>query len=134
MATAATLGSVRERARNRRVGESTRRAAWAYLFISPFYVRFLVFGVFPIAFRFVLALTRWTPYQSTFIGLANFVNLVNDSLVRTALFNSLWLMAVIGFAQISLALAVALALNARLLHGRQVFRAIFFVPYITSPV
>jgi len=116
-----------------RVAESTRRTAWAYLFIAPFYLSFLAFGVFPILFSFYLALTRWTPYQTTFIGLQNFVNLVQDNLIHTALFNSLWLMLVIGTIQISLALLIAVALNARV-RGRELFRGIFFLPYITSPV
>jgi ABC-type sugar transport system permease subunit len=134
MATALVLAGVRGRLKARRVSDSTRRSLWAYLFISPFYVSFLAFGVFPIVFSFYLALTRWTPFQSTFIGLGNFVNLVQDGLVRTALFNSLWLMLVIGSAQISLALLIAIALNARKLRGRHVFRGILFLPYITSPV
>ena len=117
-----------------RVGETTRRALWAYLFISPFYLSFLAFGVFPIVFSFYLALTRWTPYQTAFIGLGNFANLLQDHLVHTALFNSLWLMVVIGAIQISLALVVAVALSAPRVHGRAFFRGIFFVPYITSPV
>jgi cellobiose transport system permease protein len=116
------------------VAESTRRALWAYLFISPFYLSFLAFGVFPIVFSFYLALTRWTAYQSTFIGVANFVNLFQDNLVHTALFNSLWLMVVVGTIQVSLALLVAVALNAPRVRGRGLFRGIFFLPYITSPV
>jgi ABC-type sugar transport system permease subunit len=120
--------------RRRRVDETTRRALWAYLFISPFYLSFLAFGVFPIAFSFYLAFMRWTPYQSAWIGVGNFINLTQDNLVHTALFNSLWLMLVIGVVQIGLALLVALALNAGRVRGREVLRAIFFLPYITSPV
>jgi ABC-type sugar transport system permease subunit len=134
MASTAVAGAVRERIQTRRVGASTRRALWAYLFISPFYLSFLAFGVFPIVFSFYLALTRWTPYQTAFIGAGNFVNLLQDNLVHTALFNSLWLMAVIGGSQISLALVIAIALNATKLRGREAFRGIFFLPYITSPV
>ena len=134
LATGALLSGARHRIQTRRVGESTRRALWAYLFISPFYLAFLAFGVFPIAFSFYLALTRWTPYQSVWIGAANFVNLLQDSLVHTALFNSLWLMVVIGCVQISLALVIAMALNARRVRGREMFRGIFFLPFITSPV
>src|SRR3982074_1368125 len=134
MASTAVLSGVRGRIQTRWVVESTRRALWAYLFISPFYVSFLVFGVFPIVFSFYLALTRWTPYQSVWIGAANFVNLLQDNLVHTALFNSLWLMVVIGTVQISLALVIAVALNARRLRGRELFRGIFFLPYIPSPV
>jgi ABC-type sugar transport system permease subunit len=134
MASTAVLSGVLGRRQSRRVAGSTRRALWAYLFISPFYISFLVFGVFPIVFSFYLAMTRWTPYQSVWIGTDNFVNLVQDTLVHTALFNSLWLMTVIGTVQISLALVIAMALNARRLRGRELFRGIFFLPYITSPV
>jgi ABC-type sugar transport system permease subunit len=134
MASTAVLSGVLGRRQSRRVADSTRRALWAYLFISPFYISFLVFGVFPIVFSFYLAMTRWTPYQSVWIGTDNFVNLVQDTLVHTALFNSLWLMTVIGTVQISLALVIAMALNARRLRGRELFRGIFFLPYITSPV
>jgi cellobiose transport system permease protein len=126
--------AVRRGIKTRRVGESTRRAAWAYLFISPFYLSFIAFGVFPIAFSFYLALTRWTPYENVWIGADNFINLWRDRLVHTALFNSLWLMVVIGTLQISIALIVALALNTQKLRGRHIFRGIFFLPYITSPV
>jgi ABC-type sugar transport system permease subunit len=134
MATTAVRSGLRGRIQTRRVPESTRRALWAYVFIAPFYISFLVFGVFPIVFSFFLALTRWTPYQSTFVGAANFVNLLQDGLVHTAVFNSLWLMLVIGVIQIGLALIIAIALNARRLRGRGVYRGIFFLPYITSPV
>jgi ABC-type sugar transport system permease subunit len=134
VADTAVLPGIQPRAKSRRVGQSTRRALWAYLFISPFYLSFLAFGVFPIVFSFYLSLTRWTPYQSVWVGAGNFVNLLQDSLVHTALFNSLWLMLVIGVVQLSLALLIAVALNARRLHGRAVFRGIFFLPYITSPV
>ena len=48
IASAALLSGFRGRIQSRRVGQSTRRALWAYLFISPFYISFLVFGVFPI--------------------------------------------------------------------------------------
>jgi ABC-type sugar transport system permease subunit len=134
MASSAVISGFRARVQSRRVAESTRRALWAYLFISPFYLSFLVFGVFPIVFSFYLAMTRWTPYQSVWIGAGNFVNLLQDELVHTALFNSLWLMVVIGTVQISLALVIAMALNARRLRGRALLRGVFFLPYITSPV
>jgi len=117
-----------------RLSQSSRRALWAYLFISPFYIGFLIFGLFPILFSFYLAFTRWTPTQEVWIGLANFTNLAQDRLVHTALLNSLSLMLVIGVVQISLALLIAFALNAKLTRARQAFRAVFFLPYITSPV
>jgi ABC-type sugar transport system permease subunit len=114
--------------------ESTRRSLAAYLFISPFYLSFLAFGVFPIGFGFYLAFTRWTPEESVWVGLENFVNLAQDTLVHQAFFNSLWLMVVAGTIQMGLALLVAFALNARNVPLRQLFRALFFLPYVTSSV
>lgn len=120
--------------RSVRVREPSRRALWGYLFVSPFYLSFLVFGVFPIGFSFYLAFTRWTVDGGVWVGLTNFTNLIHDRLVHRALFNSLWLMAVISVVQMSIALLCAFALNARAVRGRDVFRGILFLPYITSPV
>ncbi|MBI4322460.1 MAG: sugar ABC transporter permease [Chloroflexi bacterium] len=114
--------------------ESRRRSLWAYLFISPFYLGFLVFGLFPIVFSFYLAFTRWTPMEAEWVGLANFANALIDPLVHTAVFNSLWLMVVISIVQISIALLIAFVLNARGIKFRDVFRTALFLPYITSPV
>ena len=134
VASTAALSGVRGRVQSRGGGKANPPSPRAPPFFSTVPTTFLVLGGFPIVFSFYLALTRWTPYQSAFIGLGNFANLLQDNLVHTALFNSLWLMAVISASQISLALVVAVALNARKLHGRQAFRGIFFLPYITSPV
>jgi len=117
-----------------RIKESTRRSLWAYLFISPFYLSFLMFGLFPITFSFYLAFTRWTPMGSTWIGLDNFRNLMLDGLAHQALFNTLWLMAVITVFQVAIALLVAFVLNAKGVGGRDFFRAALFLPFITSPV
>ncbi|MBI4491348.1 MAG: sugar ABC transporter permease [Chloroflexi bacterium] len=117
-----------------RLRQSTRRSLWAYLFISPFYLTFLVFGVFPIGFSFYLAFTRWTPMESRWIGLTNFANLLQDKLVHQALFNSLWLMAVITVVQISLALGIAFVLSQSGIRFKDFFRAALFLPYITSSV
>ncbi|MBI2865671.1 MAG: sugar ABC transporter permease [Chloroflexi bacterium] len=117
-----------------RVKESTRRSLWAYLFISPFYLSFLVFGLFPIAFSFYLAFTRWTPSENTWVGLANFQNMLIDSLVHKSVLNSLWLMGVVTVFQVGLALLIAFVLNAKGMKGRDFWRAVLFLPYITSPV
>lgn len=117
-----------------RLRHTTRRTLWAYLFISPFYLTFLVFGLFPIGFSFYLAFTRWTPMDSRWIGLTNFANLLQDKLVHQALFNSLWLMAVITIAQITLALGLAFVLSQKGIRCRDFFRAALFLPYITSSV
>ena len=129
-----TLPVARTAMGSRRFSQTTRRALWAYLFISPFYLSFLVFGLFPIGFSFYLAFTRWTPTEMVWIGLENFRNLLQDRLVHTALYNSVWLMLVVTVVQITIALALAFVLNWRWLRGRDVIRGVMFLPYITSSV
>jgi cellobiose transport system permease protein len=49
-----------------------RRGRWGYLFISPFYISFLIFGLFPILFSVYLSFHSWKglgPMQ--FVGLKN---------------------------------------------------------------
>ncbi len=50
-----------------------------YLFISPFYLLFLVFGLFPILFSFYLSFHSWSGLgEMTFVGLAQFRYLLTE--------------------------------------------------------
>jgi len=64
-----------------------------FVFISPFIILFLVFGLFPILFSFVLMFHTWDPVQGLssmeFIGLENLEFAIEDPLVWTSLGNTL---------------------------------------------
>ena len=52
-----------------------------YLFISPFYIAFLVFSAFPIIFSFYLSFHGWNGIRPMeWIGLKNYVFLFSDGL------------------------------------------------------
>lgn len=108
---------------------------WFYLFISPFFILFGVFGLYPLAFSFYLSFMRWdglTP--ATFIGLGNYVTLFQDETFYTALWNTL----VMGMMYIPpmflLAFCFALLLNQPYLRLRGLFRVAVFLPCITPMV
>src|SRR5258705_2245276 len=49
------------------------KARWPYWFISPFYILFLIFGVYPILFSLYLSFTEWKGLGPIkFVGLRNF--------------------------------------------------------------
>jgi ABC-type sugar transport system permease subunit len=111
------------------------RTAAPYVFISPFYLVFLAFGLLPIVFSLVVSLYDWkavTP--GAFIGLANYWVLLHDPAFFQALRNTIivWIGSVPPM--IFLALLFAVLLNSRRVRFRSVFRTIYFLPIVTSLV
>jgi len=109
---------------------------WSQLFISPFFVMFIIFGFLPIAYSVYLAFFRWEPLDSsqTFVGLENFRNLWNDPIFWQSTRNtfSIWFFSTIP--QMALALGLASILRNPRLRFRLLWQTIFLVPNITSVV
>jgi len=106
-----------------------------YAFISPFFLIFAVFGLYPLLFSLYLSFVQWDGLtEIKWVGLANFQNMLHDELFFTSLWNTL----VIGLLYIPPmfvgAFLFALALNAGWIKLRGMFRAAFFMPVITPMV
>ena len=114
-----------------------RRAA-PYLFVSPFYILFLVFGLYPILFSIYLSLHDWDAVSGLssmkWVGLENYRWLLTDPWFWKSLSNTLILLVVAGLPQHIIAIPLAFVLNSRFLKGRDFFTASYFMPYITSTV
>ena len=110
-----------------------REAAWAYVFLLPNIVGFLIFTALAVVAAFGLALTEWdllTPPR--FIGFANYQKLLtNDPVFRQTLVNTLYFVAGVVPLDIICALSLALLLN-RPIRAMTFYRAIYFVPVVTS--
>lgn len=115
------------------------RRAWRhrhfYLFISPFFVLFAVFGLYPLLFSFALSFARWDGLTELhWVGWANYASMVSDADFLT----SLWNTVVIGLMYIppmfTLAFVFAVLLNASWVRWRAGFRAAFFLPCVTPMV
>jgi cellobiose transport system permease protein len=108
-----------------------------YLFISPFFIVFAVFGIYPMLWGMRLSLSRWPGGQKPmeWVGLNNYISLLtNDPLLGKAFINTMLLLAWILPTGLAFALVVAVMLNARRLAGRGIFRTIYFLPFVTSGV
>ncbi|RKT31289.1 multiple sugar transport system permease protein [Microbacterium sp. AG1240] len=107
----------------------------ALLFLVPALVILGVFVVYPIISAGYTSLTSWNGFDPVkeFIGLDNYVRLVQDP----AFWNSLLVTVVYatGVCLLSVAtgLAVALLLDAPM-RGRGFYRSIYFLPAVTSSV
>ncbi|ADU28957.1 binding-protein-dependent transport systems inner membrane component [Evansella cellulosilytica DSM 2522] len=121
--------------KTRKLSEKKRTALSAYLFISPFFILFAIFGLFPMVFSFYLSFFRWdglTPM--TYVGLRNFEIIFGDSVFFSSILNTFIIGLMGTLPQIVAALLLAFALNSALIRFRNTFRTLVFLPYITSVV
>jgi len=111
------------------------KARWPYLFISPFYLLFIVFGLYPVLFSIYLSFTEWKGLGPIkFVGLANYSLLLKDHVFWQSMKNGVILFFMYVPIMTFLALVLAVILNSKRVRGFQIFRTLIFMPYITNMV
>ncbi|WP_160156845.1 carbohydrate ABC transporter permease [Geobacillus sp. TFV-3] len=111
-----------------------RETGTAYLFLSPTLFVLLLFIIGPIVFAIFLAFHKVQllgTMSFKFVGLDNFVRMIDDTRAKIALWNTLKYVAIVVPCQTMLALVLAAALNAGL-KGEKFFRIVYFLPTLTS--
>lgn len=125
------VAAVTHRMRRRRV----RQALTAAPFVLPGLVLVLLFVVWPLIRGVQMSLFDWNlpaPDRSEFVGLDNFIRaFTGDPIFWVATRNTFLYAIVTVPIQIVLGLAAAVLLNGQL-RGKTVFRALFYLPVVTS--
>ncbi|MFF1374633.1 carbohydrate ABC transporter permease [Streptomyces sp. NPDC058308] len=112
----------------------SRHQKAAYWFIAPLGIGFAVFYFWPLLQTFYFSFTEFGAFGGhTFVGTDNYVRVVKDVTVWQALGNTL-IYSLIGLAALPIAIVVASLLNRRGLRGVSLYRALYFVPFVTLPV
>lgn len=105
-----------------------------YLYIAPFFILFIAFGFYPLAYAFRLSFTEWRGAgEPIFIGLENYTFLLSNSSFWNSIQNSavLWLLIV----PVQTLMAVfAASLLSRQIWFRSFFRVVFLIPYLVPLV
>ena len=112
----------------------SQRLLIPYLFLLPGLIFFIVFQLYPLFQGIQMSFFNWSimpTKPSTFIGLANYVRAFNDPIFGTAVQNTVSYTLVTVPAQMILAMAAAMLLN-NIRRGKALFRAIYYLPVITS--
>ena len=123
-------------ARHDTLARRVRKNGYFYLFVSPFFLFFAVFNLFPILFSLVISFSDW---QGTgpirLIGVRNYVNLLtNNDDFRQAVGNTLVLLIGSRGALILIALLVAYLLYMLRPRFDHAFRVTYFLPLLVSTV
>lgn len=113
-------------------------AAWA--FVAPALMVIAVFFLLPVLAGFALSFTDFDIYALAdignlrFVGLANYVELLQTPLFWQALGNTLYFVGVGVPLSIAVSLGAALLLNAKLARCKTFFRVALFAPVVTTLV
>ncbi|QTN00457.1 ABC transporter permease subunit [Sediminibacillus dalangtanensis] len=117
------------------LSEKKKDALSGYLYISPFYLLFAVFGLFPMLFSFYLGFQKWNGLgEMEFVGLQNFRFVLSDPIFWKSLFNTAAIGIIGTLPQLIIGIILAYALNSALLKFKSFFRVSIFMPYVTSTV
>jgi ABC-type sugar transport system permease subunit len=109
------------------------RHGWPLLFISPFFVLFAVFSLYPIGFSAWLSLHDWSLIgPARWVGLDNYHALLHDALFWQSMLNAALLFLIYVPAMTFLALVLAALLNSRYVRLEGLWRTLIFLPYIMS--
>ncbi|WP_342358831.1 sugar ABC transporter permease [Terrarubrum flagellatum] len=114
------------------------RYATLYLFLAPFALLTVIFGIWPIADSIRVAFTdSYTALSDnpTYVGLENFRHVLSDA----AFVSSLWRTLLFTFLSVIINVAAAVGLALLLAHpalsrGRTLFKLAIFLPVVTPDV
>jgi len=114
-----------------------KRDYYGYVFIAPFIIAFLIFGLYPVYNTLYLSFTDTTLLggEGNFVGLKNFQRLFADDVFMNTVKNT-WLLWLLNFIpQIAIALLLSVWFTSVRLRIRSVglWRAIFFLPNLLMP-
>ncbi|GAA4079521.1 carbohydrate ABC transporter permease [Nonomuraea soli] len=116
----------------RTAGQRWRYAGTVAIFLLPSLIPLTLFTLVPMAGSLWVSLHEWDLLQPMrWVGLANYVELLGEEETRAAFLHTLYFIA--GYLPLVYAggLGLAMLLN-RAMKGRNLFRAVYFLPVITS--
>ncbi len=108
---------------------------WAYLFVAPFVIVFLIFSVYPVFRTLYLSFMSYKGFGDTnFIGLKNYARVLTDKFFWTSLWNTIRIWSVNIVLQLGLAFLLTIIFSdiKYKIKGLSVFRAIYYLPGIIA--
>lgn len=109
------------------------RRVYSHWFYVPGLIIFAIFFLAPTVLAFYFSLTRWTLFDSTFIGLDNYALFFRDPQLRTAFQNTLIYAFLTSGLKVVISLPLAMLLTAGL-RLQSFYRSAIFFPVLVSAV
>jgi raffinose/stachyose/melibiose transport system permease protein len=120
-------GIARQRSRRR------KKNPYPYWFYVPAFAVFFVFFLLPTFSSFYFSLTRWTLFDSEFIGLDNFKQFFEEPALTKGLTNTLIYAVTTSGLKVILGMLLAVLLTSSVI-GRAFMRSVVFFPVLVSTI
>ncbi len=114
-----------------------RELRWGLFFLSPWILGFLVFTLVPMVASLLFSFTNYNPIDPQamrWIGISNYTRLFKDPQVLNAAMVTLRFALISVPFSIILPLAAAVLVNSEHLLGKNIFRTLFYMPYMIPVV
>lgn len=117
-----------------RLGRRLWKDRWIYLFLLPTLILYPLYTIWPIGASWYYSLLDWNGFErsGSFVGVANYRELVRDPLFWNAFRNTVLFMLLAVPLRAGLALVLAVALNSPRLPFSGLFRTALFLPVVTT--
>jgi multiple sugar transport system permease protein len=132
-----TTNSIAKTNPPRQLSLMRNKRLWGLLLISPWLVGLVLYKLAPILVALVISFTNFfflEPDKIAFVGLTNYVNLLKDPNLGSALAGTFKLALVVIPLQTGAAILLASLLSNRTLRMRDTLRVLFFLPSILPSV
>src|SRR5579864_5412056 len=117
-----------------RIVRVLRREGRGLLFVSPWLLGFLAFGLYPTLISLYYSFTRYTGFGSpVFTGWTNLNLVFHDPVFWIAVKNTLFIVGLGVPLSLVFGLLIALPLNARI-RGQAIYRTLIYLPTIVPSV
>lgn len=124
----------------RRIAFSRKLSNWdirfsPYLYISPFFILFIITGLFPLLYTAWVSVHEWNLIggQGEFVGLDNFSFILGQTPFWIALRNTFSIFLISAVPQVAFALVIAAVLD-RNIRAKTFWRMGVLLPYVVAPV
>lgn len=105
-----------------------------YVFVLPFILSLLVFWVYPLASSIMMSFQNILPGQIDWIGFKNYTKLLKDKTFYMAVQNSFIYMVITCALLIPFPMLFATIMNSAFMKAKNVYKAILYIPALTSVV
>ncbi|PZE20054.1 carbohydrate ABC transporter permease [Paenibacillus xerothermodurans] len=117
----------------------TQSIKWAYLFVSPFVICFVLFWLLPLVYGLIVSLYEWNiaSGKHTFVGLDNYKSLLTPGDIYNELFvntlkNTLLFVVLSVPPLVLISLGLALMIDKLPTRLKSIYRTVFFLSYSVS--
>lgn len=104
------------------------------MFVLPFILSFLIFWVYPFFNAILMSFENILPGQIEWVGLGNYTKLLKDKTFHIAIKNSFLYMVLTCALLIPFPMLYATIMNSAFMRAKTVFKAVLYIPALTSVV